>query len=372
VPSYARAGVSRVTADDKKYVHAYDYMGRRVRKAVYAWDPNAADWSATAELDLRFMHHERKLLLELDGLDSLAKLRKYVWGPDPGSGRAPYRPNGRDASLDRLLAVGDVSGSTDYVCFTNAGGSVVQLLDRSDGSIDAKYVYDDPLRYHALYFDKELDYADTACDGLYCTPIGNYYSPRLGRAVTRGGGGRVPGGFAGNVGGALPYGDDQFSMPLIGGGGDVYVSPGCGEGGCAHIGDPQDPCENPQTAEDCERCNPPCPGGFEYAGVNGECLCGSSGIELYAGGQVAPGHPRPKEDPCERGLEEGLQRCLQATVECLHLCHALCEVAGVDISVCQPVCSTLCQLLVLHPCLERVENCYQACQELGYWPKECP
>jgi hypothetical protein len=176
------------------------------------------------------------------------------------------------------------------VCFTNAGGSVVQLLDRSDGSIDATYVYDvngdtvsksgtyaddNPLRYYAMYFDKELDYADTACDGLYCTPTGNYYSPRLGRAVTRGGG-RVPAGFAGNVGGALPYGGGQFHMPLIGGG-DVYVSPGCADGGCDEI-QPQDPCANPQTAEDCERCNPPCPEGFEYAIVNGECVCTQASI----------------------------------------------------------------------------------------------
>ncbi|MFQ5806617.1 MAG: hypothetical protein ACE5I3_09220 [Phycisphaerae bacterium] len=76
-----------MTSDVKKIEYGYDYLSRRVRKAVYAWDPNAADWSLTAKLDLRFMHHERNLLLELDGLDSLAKARKYVWGPDPGSGR---------------------------------------------------------------------------------------------------------------------------------------------------------------------------------------------------------------------------------------------------------------------------------------------
>jgi hypothetical protein len=186
--------VSRVTDSDKKYVHAYDYMGRRVRTRVYTWDPNTAEWSATPEQDRRFMYHERKLLLELD---SLAKLRKYVWGPEPGS--AGVSPVGRAGALTHLLVIGDASGPTDYVCFTDAGGSVVQLLDRADGSIDAKYVCDvsgdrvsksgpyagdNPLRYRAMHFDRELDYADTTCDGLYCVAGGNYYSPRLGRRLT--------------------------------------------------------------------------------------------------------------------------------------------------------------------------------------------
>ena len=59
-----------LTTDDKKLVFAYDYLNRRVRKLVYAWDPNegaSGDWSSTAELDLRFIYHERLLLLELDG-----------------------------------------------------------------------------------------------------------------------------------------------------------------------------------------------------------------------------------------------------------------------------------------------------------------
>ena len=59
-----------LTADDKKLVFTYDYLNRRVRKVVYAWDPNegeSGDWSATAELDLRYIYHERLLLLELEG-----------------------------------------------------------------------------------------------------------------------------------------------------------------------------------------------------------------------------------------------------------------------------------------------------------------
>ena len=185
---------NNLTADDKKLVFTYDYLNRRVRKVVYAWDPNegeSGDWSATAELDLRFIYHERLLLLELDGLDSNAKVRKHVWGP--GS-------DGRLGGLNSLLAIRDVDSSTNYVCFNNGTGSVAQLLDRSDGSVDAKYVYDtradtvrntgtyaadNPLRFRAMYFDSEFDYADTTCDGLYCAVPGGFYSPRLHRRIVK-------------------------------------------------------------------------------------------------------------------------------------------------------------------------------------------
>ncbi len=181
---------NNLTADDKKLVFTYDYLNRRVRKLVYAWDPNegeSGDWSATAELDLRYIYHERLLLLELDGLDSNAKVRKHVWGP--GS-------DGRLGGRNSLLGVRDIDSTTNYVCFNNGTGSVAQLLDRSDGSVDAKYVYDtrgdtvrntgpfaddNPLRYNGWYFDAELDYAGTECDGLYSLASGGFAMPRLGR-----------------------------------------------------------------------------------------------------------------------------------------------------------------------------------------------
>ena len=189
---------NNLTADYKKLVFTYDYLNRRVRKVVYAWDPEegeSGDWSSTAELDLRFIYHERLLLLELDGLDGNAKVRKHVWGP--GS-------DGRLAGLNSLLGVRDMDSTTNYVCFNNGTGSVAQLLDRSDGSVDAKYVYDtrgdtvrntgtyaadNPLRYQVMYFDAEFDYAGTSCDGLYCAADGDYYLPRLGRRM---GGGSAP------------------------------------------------------------------------------------------------------------------------------------------------------------------------------------
>jgi len=93
---------NNLTADDRKLVSTYDYLNRRVRKLVYAWDPNegeSGDWSSTAELDLRFIYHERLLLLELDGLDSNAKVRKHVWGPGTDG-----RPGGPPFARRRMKA----------------------------------------------------------------------------------------------------------------------------------------------------------------------------------------------------------------------------------------------------------------------------
>ena len=177
---------NNLTAADKKLVFKYDYLNRRVEKLVYAWDPNQGDngdWATTASLDRRFMYHDRLLLLELDGLDSNARVRKYAWGAGT---------DGQLGGENSLLAIRDVDADTNYICFNNGSGSVAQLLDRSDGSLDAAYVYDtrgdtvresgsyaadNPLRYNSWYFDGELDYAGTSCDGLYFVPHLDYYIP---------------------------------------------------------------------------------------------------------------------------------------------------------------------------------------------------
>jgi RHS repeat-associated protein len=98
-----------------------------------------------------------------------------------------------------LLATYDVDDSKSYIYFYDANGNVGQLVDRSDGSLDARYEYDaygntiasagdyaddNPLRFSTKYFDGELDYAETTNDGLYYFGY-RYYSPRLGRWSNR-------------------------------------------------------------------------------------------------------------------------------------------------------------------------------------------
>jgi RHS repeat-associated protein len=144
------------------------------------------------------------LLLELDGLSGNAIVRKYTWGLDlsgqsggPASGRSIDDAGG----VSGLLATYDADSSKSYAYFHDANGNVGQLIDRSDGSIDAKYEYgaygnnlldpsdpnesgpyagDNPIRFSTKYFDGELDYAATTNDGLYYFGY-RYYSARLGR-----------------------------------------------------------------------------------------------------------------------------------------------------------------------------------------------
>ena len=51
---------------------------------MYAWDPNAAEWSETPELCRRFVYYNWLPLLELDATDpeDVTILRKYTWGLD--------------------------------------------------------------------------------------------------------------------------------------------------------------------------------------------------------------------------------------------------------------------------------------------------
>ena len=184
--------VGTPASGDVKLVFKYDYLNRRVEKIVYDWDPEegaSGDWATTASLDRRFIYHDRLLLLELDGLDSNARVRKYVYGPGT---------DGRLGGPNSLLAIRDADSSTNYVCFNNGTGSVVQLIDRDDGSVDAKYVYDtrgdtvrntgtyaddNPLRYKTWHCDDEFDYDGTDCDGMCCAADGSYYLSRLGGAI---------------------------------------------------------------------------------------------------------------------------------------------------------------------------------------------
>jgi hypothetical protein len=63
---------------DHRVDFVYDYMGRRVRKVVE--EHNGSAW--VKELDRRFVYYNWLLLLELDGLNGNAIVRKYAWGLD--------------------------------------------------------------------------------------------------------------------------------------------------------------------------------------------------------------------------------------------------------------------------------------------------
>ena len=184
---------NELTGADRKVECRYDYLGRRVEKAVYAWDPNAAEWCGEAETIRRFVYTNWLLLLELDATDpeDVTILRKYTWGLDLAGQAGSINSIDSAGGIGGLLATEDVESSKKYIYFHDANGNVGQLLDRSDGSADAKYEYDaygnvvasggdyaddNPFRFSTKYWDDE-------------TGLGNwgrrYYSPRLGRWISR-------------------------------------------------------------------------------------------------------------------------------------------------------------------------------------------
>ncbi len=237
-PGAKQAGSKRVT-------FGYDYLGRRVRKQVAAWDPNAQAWSAPdPNEERRFVWHDWLLLEELSGGGSDGgatgampavnlPIRQYTWGLDLAglSGRINSLQTAggiggllavHQAALDRAGTVYDVPAG-DYGFTYDGNGNVGQVV--SLGRFNSSLIwsaYGFPARLVARYeYDPygnligpdtngdgkfALDPADPNADaaGAYAfenpirfstklfdneTGLGywgyRYYSPRLGRWISR-------------------------------------------------------------------------------------------------------------------------------------------------------------------------------------------
>jgi len=185
---------------DIKVEFAYDYLGRRVEKVVHTWalydpnDPNDDDWSATPSLHKRWIWHDWLCVMEYDvsAGPTLTAAKKYTWGLDlGGSGDNPRIDSA--GGIGGLLAVRDAAANPakSYYYFYDGNGNVGQVIDRADGSVDAKYEYDaygnyltksgtfandNPWRFSTKYWDDE-------------TGLGywgyRYYAPDEGRWVNR-------------------------------------------------------------------------------------------------------------------------------------------------------------------------------------------
>jgi len=182
---------------DIKVEFAYDYLGRRVEKVVHTWalydpnDPNDDDWSATPSLHKRWIWHDWLCVMEYDvsAGPTLTAAKKYTWGLDlGGSGENPRIDSA--GGIGGLLATRDALASPSaksYYYFYDGNGNVGQVIDRADGSVDAKYEYDaygnyltksgtfandNPWRFSTKYWDDETElgywgyrYYDSEIDG---------------------------------------------------------------------------------------------------------------------------------------------------------------------------------------------------------------
>jgi len=197
------------TSGDQKFTFAYDYMGRRVRKQTLQY--GRTGWSVVA--DTKVVWAGWLLLLEQDGTDSDAVLRKYTWGLDVAGQNGQLNSLASAGGIGGLLAVYDTNGTTTgqnpteddktYVYLYDANGNVGQLVDWVDGyegatgsqwhadRMVATYEYtpygtlrasagdyadENPFRFSTKQWDDE-------------TGLGywgyRYYSPTLGRWISR-------------------------------------------------------------------------------------------------------------------------------------------------------------------------------------------
>ena len=184
---------------DPKVEFAYDYMGRRVRKQVRPW--NGSDWGDPVA-DRKYVWSSWLLLMELDGLNSDAMVRKYAWGLDLAGQNGSINSLEEAGGIGGLLAAYDTAGTPGtaddrtFVYFYDANGNVGQLVETTGGgnygTLAVKYEYDpygnrlgdaaggeyeQPFRFSTKQFDAEVT-------ELYYFGY-RYYSPGLGRWVSR-------------------------------------------------------------------------------------------------------------------------------------------------------------------------------------------
>jgi RHS repeat-associated protein len=158
---------------------AYDYLGRRVQKKVYAWDAAASGYQLQSVR--KFVSDGWDVVAELDGNN--APVRSYVWGQDvtgtlQGAG-----------GVGGLLLLTDAGGT--FQAGYDGSGNLTTLVDAGTGAVAASYEYDpfgvtvkavgayaeaNPFRFSTKYADAETGL-------LYYGH--RYYQPQTGRWLSR-------------------------------------------------------------------------------------------------------------------------------------------------------------------------------------------
>ena len=156
----------------------YDYMGRRVEKAVYA--VSSGTMGATPVTVERYVYNGWNVVEVLDGKASNTVVRKQTWGQDLGGGIGGL-----------LSVVNTASSSPGWLYFYDGFGNVGQVVDRADNSIVARYEYDaygnTTVSQGSASLDNPYRFSTKAVDnetGLIYYGY-RYYSPKLGRWISR-------------------------------------------------------------------------------------------------------------------------------------------------------------------------------------------
>jgi RHS repeat-associated protein len=169
-------------------------MGRRIEKKVWQWQAGGG-WGANPITHIKYVWDGWLLLEELNALSSNAVTKKYTWGLDLAGLNGSVNDRTSAGGIGGLLAMRVVSGSADYSYFYDGNGNVGQLIQWSQSTAanatKAKYEYDpygnsvsstgsaagaNDFRFSTKLLDPET--------GLYYYGY-RYYSPKLGRWVSR-------------------------------------------------------------------------------------------------------------------------------------------------------------------------------------------
>ncbi len=129
---------------DKKLQFAYDHMGKRVLKQV--WTYTAGSWGSPIA-ETKYVYDGWRVIMELDGLNNDAVIRKFTWGLDLS--RSVEGAGG----IGGLLATEDTAGTTatasddrTFIYFYEPNGNVGQLVETTTGTnygtIAVRYEYD--------------------------------------------------------------------------------------------------------------------------------------------------------------------------------------------------------------------------------------
>jgi RHS repeat-associated protein len=163
----------------RKLTFVYDYMSRRVQKAVYVWDVPSSSYQL--QQTRRFIYDEWNLLVEIDAGNNV--LRSYCWGQDV-SGVA-----NRAGGIGGLLLV--TEAGTTYQVGYDASGNVTSLVNSTSGKLAAAYEYDpfgNSLRASGEYAEKNpfrfsTKYIDVETNLIYYGF--RYYQPQTGTWLSR-------------------------------------------------------------------------------------------------------------------------------------------------------------------------------------------
>lgn len=139
---------------------SYDPTGRRIRKQVW----NNTSGTGTAALDTKFLYDGWNLVAELDGLNTNANIRSYLWGSDMSGSRQVA------GGVGGLLFIVDSSSEIYYTAY-DGNGNLTRVVT-SGGSTVASYEYGpfgesirasgssaawNPIRFSTKYRDSETD-----------------------------------------------------------------------------------------------------------------------------------------------------------------------------------------------------------------------